>query len=285
VTSENNTLRVAIAQPYTRLGDVEGNLAQVKELATEAAANGCELILFPEVALHGYSVPPEVLEKAVVADGEVAEKLVAHSDREKIIMATGVFERDPEEDVVYISQFITFPEGRLLVQRKHGGHEKPGIAKAPLDPKIFEVNGVKCCVTICIDTRIKGIENMLVDLGCQLQLAPTAGGGAYPILHQKDLDDPEKAKKYVEAMEDSCFPKELALVKRYRLRMALATANLATGFDGADYVQQGHSMLMDSTGGLLALIPGTYIQEHFRPRVAWGDIHPQQPRRLPESKE
>ena len=279
--TQQQTLRVAIAQPYTKLGDVEGNLAQSLDLATQAAANGCRLILLPETALHGYSVPPEVLAAAVPHDGKVAEKLQEHAKKENIAIVAGVFERPEGEDCVYISQFIALPSGDLVVQRKHGGHEKPGITKAPFDPKLFEIDGVRCCVTICIDCRIKNIGNTLADLGCQLQLVPTAGGGAHPIFHQEDLNDPEKAELYIEAMKDSCFPKEQALVKRYRLRMALATANLATGFDGADYVQQGHSMLIDSTGDLLALIPGTYIQEHFRPRLAWGDVHPQQPQKLP----
>ncbi|MDA0324008.1 MAG: hypothetical protein O2923_15000 [Verrucomicrobia bacterium] len=57
-------LRMAVAQPYTRLGEVEGNLDQTVELSRTAAAAGCRLILFPETSLYGYSVPPEVLAKA-----------------------------------------------------------------------------------------------------------------------------------------------------------------------------------------------------------------------------
>lgn len=276
------TLRIAVAQPYTKLGDVEGNLSQVLDLATQAATNGCRLVLFPEVALYGYSVPPEVLAKAEPADGPIAEALLRHADREGIVIAAGVYEREHSDDRVYISHFVAFPDGALVVQRKHGGHEKPGIEKAPFDQKIFEVGGVRCSVVICIDSKKPGILNTLVDLGCQLELVPTAGGGAYKRFYFEDLEDPERYKLYEEAMAASCFPGDGTMRKRYRLRMALATANLATGDDGRDYFQQGHSIIIDSDGALVGLIPGTHVQEHFRPKMVWADIHARTPQRLPD---
>lgn len=278
--SETKTLRIAVAQPYTKLGDVEGNLSQVLDLASQAALNGCEIVLLPEVALYGYSVPPEVLAKAETADGRIAESLRAHAQREGIVIAAGVFER--VEEGVCISHFVAFPDGELLVQRKAGGHEKPGIVKAPFDQKVFEVNGVKCSVVICIDSKCPGILDTLVDLGCQLELVPTAGGGAYKAIGQQEFDDPERYKLYEEAMADSCFPGGGSMLKRWRLRMALATANLATGDDGCDYYQQGHSIIIDSDGALVGLIPGTYVQEHFRPKLVWADIHPRTPQHLPK---
>ena len=125
--SEAKTLRIAVAQPYTKLGDIEGNLAQVLDLASQAALNGCEIVLFPECALYGYSVPPEVLAKAEPADGRIAESLRAHAQREGIVIAAGVFERVEEDEGVCISHFVAFPDGELLVQRKAGGHESDGL--------------------------------------------------------------------------------------------------------------------------------------------------------------
>lgn len=279
--SADRTLRVAIAQPYTKLGDVEGNLAQVLQLAEQASAVGCEIILLPEVALHGYSIPQRVLDRAIGCDGPETEALRAHAVQKRIAIAAGAFERDAADGSICISHFIALPDGELVVQRKHGGHEKPGIARAPFEQKVFEVGGVRCGVTICIDCRTPGIHELLVDLGCELHLVPTAGGGAYGRFSLEDFEDDRRYAEYLEAMQNSCFPKEDGLRRQFRLRMALATANLATGDDGADYFQQGHSMLIDSDGDLVALIPGTHVQEHFHPRLAWGDIHPRTPRRAP----
>ena len=277
------TVRVAVAQPYTKLGDVDGNLAQVLDLSSQAAINGCRFILFPETVLHGYSIPPEVLEKAETADGAVAQTLLAQSADKNIVMAVGLFERDTADPAqIFISHFVAFPDGRLLVQRKGGGHEKPGIARNdPHDQIVFEVDGVKMSVTICIDSVRPGINDLLVEKGCQIQCAPTAGGGAYKGMPLADLADEEAYKNYEAAMEDSCFPGGGAMRRRYLMRMALATANLATGDDGCDYYQQGHSYMIDSDGSLVGLIPGTYVQEHFRPRFTWADLHARTPQKLP----
>ena len=53
-------LRLALAQIDTRVGDLEGNVAQdPRARSREARDAGAELVLFPELALTGY--PPEDL--------------------------------------------------------------------------------------------------------------------------------------------------------------------------------------------------------------------------------
>jgi len=280
MSAQPKTLRVAVAQPYTKLGDVEGNLEQVLDLTAQAAVNGCELILFPETTLHGYSNPPEVMAKAITRDGPVAKSLLRHARRYNIAIVVGAFERDLATDNVYISQFIALGDGELIVQRKHLGHEKPGVAQAPQSPEVFAVRGVRCCAVICADSGVEDIDGKLVDAGCQLKLHPTAGGPKQSAgFSLKDFEDPDRYKAYIAAMKKVCFPPNELLAERYRYRMALATSNLSTADDGADYFQPGHSMIIDSDGNLVGLIPGTYVKEHFGPRLTWADIHPATPRR------
>lgn len=49
-------MRVAMAQVDCRLGDVGGNLKQAEERITQAAELGADLVVFPELALHGYAL-------------------------------------------------------------------------------------------------------------------------------------------------------------------------------------------------------------------------------------
>ncbi len=53
------TLRLALAQINTTVGDLSGNAAKVKEYLDKARAGGVDLVLFPELTLAGY--PPEDL--------------------------------------------------------------------------------------------------------------------------------------------------------------------------------------------------------------------------------
>ena len=53
------TLRIALAQLNTTVGDLEGNCAKILEAAERAAEAGADLVAYPELAVTGY--PPEDL--------------------------------------------------------------------------------------------------------------------------------------------------------------------------------------------------------------------------------
>ena len=75
-------LRIAACQLNTVVGDLDGNLAAVLEALDAAEAAGCDLALFPELALTGY--PPEdlLLKPGFIADNlEALEKLAARTGR------------------------------------------------------------------------------------------------------------------------------------------------------------------------------------------------------------
>lgn len=48
--------RIAVAQVDCALGEVEANLERAHEQITSAAARGAELVVFPELSLHGYAL-------------------------------------------------------------------------------------------------------------------------------------------------------------------------------------------------------------------------------------
>ena len=75
-------LRIAACQLDTVVGDLEGNLAAVLEAVEGAEAAGCDLAVFPELALTGY--PPEdlLLKPGFIADNlEALDKLAARTGR------------------------------------------------------------------------------------------------------------------------------------------------------------------------------------------------------------
>ena len=55
-------MRIALAQINPTLGDIEGNLKKHLRLMEQAAAKNCDLIVFPEMSLLGYS-PNDLLER------------------------------------------------------------------------------------------------------------------------------------------------------------------------------------------------------------------------------
>jgi NAD+ synthase (glutamine-hydrolysing) len=53
------TLRVALAQINTTVGDLQGNADKVVEFAERAREQGADVVAFPELTITGY--PPEDL--------------------------------------------------------------------------------------------------------------------------------------------------------------------------------------------------------------------------------
>ena len=75
-------LRVAACQINVVVGDLDGNVAAILAALERADSQGCDLAVFPELAITGY--PPEdlLMKPAFVADNRAAlDKLAARTGR------------------------------------------------------------------------------------------------------------------------------------------------------------------------------------------------------------
>ncbi|HLE81407.1 MAG TPA: nitrilase-related carbon-nitrogen hydrolase, partial [Dehalococcoidia bacterium] len=62
------TLRLAMAQINTTVGDLEGNAQRILRAIDEARAQGADIVAFPEMALPGYPVEDLLLKPQFVQD-------------------------------------------------------------------------------------------------------------------------------------------------------------------------------------------------------------------------
>jgi len=63
-------MRIALAQMNSVLGGIEKNIAKIQTLAREAKEKNCELVVFPELAVMGYS-PNDLLERPEVVEAQI----------------------------------------------------------------------------------------------------------------------------------------------------------------------------------------------------------------------
>jgi predicted amidohydrolase len=104
-------MKIAAAQIACALGDVDANLAKIREFCARAADQGVELIVFPEASDTGYSMPvisqhaTPWKEGAVPALQEMAKQF-------SLTIVGGVSERDG--DRVYNSQVFINPCGEII---------------------------------------------------------------------------------------------------------------------------------------------------------------------------
>ncbi|MBW3536789.1 MAG: NAD+ synthase [Actinobacteria bacterium] len=111
------SLRVALCQLNTTVGDLEGNLARILKALETAEGQGAQLAVFPELAITGY--PPEdlLLKSGFVDDAlETLEKVVAATAG--CAAMVGFVDRDGEGKL-YNAAALCAGGTRVAVYRKH----------------------------------------------------------------------------------------------------------------------------------------------------------------------
>src|SRR5204863_8153285 len=75
------TLRLALAQVDSTVGDLPGNAATVRDWTRRAAGAGAQLVAFPEMMLTGYPVEDLVFRESFVAASRATlDRLAADRD-------------------------------------------------------------------------------------------------------------------------------------------------------------------------------------------------------------
>jgi NAD+ synthase (glutamine-hydrolysing) len=146
-------LRVALCQINTTVGDLEGNVARIVATLTDAEAEGCDLALFPELAITGY--PPEdlLLKPGFIADNRAALDRVAAASGS---CAAVVGFADAARDLYNAAAMCAYGEVQAIYHKRllpnyavfdEQRYFAPGTGTSPL----VEVGGVRVGVSICED--------------------------------------------------------------------------------------------------------------------------------------
>lgn len=103
-------LNIGLAQTYPKLGDVQTNLKEHLQIAQDAAAQGVDLLVFPELSLTGYQVQdlvPEVAIRATADDPTFAQLLQASHQLDLIV---GFVHRDRRDRFFIAAAYLSAGE-------------------------------------------------------------------------------------------------------------------------------------------------------------------------------
>ncbi|MCA3218504.1 MAG: NAD+ synthase [Burkholderiales bacterium] len=248
MTAGGSHVRVAIAQINCTVGDFEGNSRRILEMASQAAREGADVLLTPELSLCGY--PPE--------DLLLRRSFYGAADRTLQMLA---------------AKLLEFPELRVVVghplQREglrfnaasvlHGGLVTGTYCKHDLPnydvfdeqryftpdnrPLVFDVKGTRFGINICEDTWFSYAPEAAHAQGAQVLLVPNAS----PFHLNK------QAQRYATMRTN---------VSRFGL--ALVYANLVGGQD--ELVFDGASFVLDGKGQV------THLAAQFRECLTVADF-------------
>jgi NAD+ synthase len=258
-----NALTIALGQLNPTVGDIQGNLARIRE--ARAAAAGCDLFVCAELALIGY--PPEdlVMRPAVIeATRRAVEDLAADTAEGAAVLVTTPWR---EAGVTY-NAVILLDGGRIAAVRyKHelpnyGVFDEKRVFAAGSLPDVVDFRGVRLGLPICEDVWFPTVVAHLARRGAELLIVPN--GSPF---------EREKVGQRIALSRDRV--RETGLPLMY--------VNQVGGQD--ELVFDGGSFVVNSDGQLAAQFPlwcdGVFRTRWVRTATGWS-CEAQAPAALPE---
>jgi NAD+ synthase (glutamine-hydrolysing) len=233
-TDAARPLRVGLAQIDTTVGDLAGNAARMIEWIDRARGEGCDIVVFPELAVTGY--PPEdlLLKPSFIRDN------LRHRDRvveaSQGIAVVGGFV-DLEVDI-YNAAFFAYDGHLRGVYHKvylpnYGVFDEERYFQRGRRCPIFELAGVRIGVSICEDAWYPtGPISVQAALGAQLLI--NINGSPY----HRGKRQAREAMIATRAMDSQAY---------------LAWVNVVGGQD--ELVFDGNSLVLDPEGEMIAHAP------------------------------
>lgn len=165
-------MRVAIAQTDCRLGLVEDNLDQARSHVEEAHARGADLVVLPELALHGYALGRlehdtslEARDRALLSLGEVGpDVLVGFYQRHRLRYFNSAAYLSGGR-TVHLQHKLYLPNYLMWEERKHFF---PGR-----DLRAFDALGARMATLICNDAWQPMLPWLAAQDGAEILLVPT----------------------------------------------------------------------------------------------------------------
>lgn len=229
------TVKVAIAQMNSTVGDLAGNRAKIFDLSRRAFEAGADIVLTPELSLVGY--PPEdlLLRNAFYAKTQEAfAGLAADLAQFKDLHVVVGLPLQDEKGVRHNAASVLLNGEVLGTYRKHDlpnttvFDEKRYFTSSD-QAFVFGVKGVRFGINICEDTWFEHAPMRARAAGAQVLLVPN--GSPYH-MHKQHLRY-DTMRKNVSAQG-----------------MALVYANLVGGQD--ELIFDGDSFVMDAAGTICA---------------------------------
>jgi len=177
-----NDLRAAAVQFQHQSGDKSSNLEIVREYIAKAAAQGVDLVVFPEMCITGYwhlrDFPRADLEALAepVPGGETTQALLTLAKEHELSVGAGLIEQG-EDGRLFNTYVVAMPDGRTAKHRKLHTFINQHMNSGD-DYTVFDLpDGTKAGILICYDCNLGENVRITALKGAEVLLAPHQTGG------------------------------------------------------------------------------------------------------------
>ncbi|HUP32244.1 MAG TPA: nitrilase-related carbon-nitrogen hydrolase [Gaiellaceae bacterium] len=165
--------RVAATRVDVRHLDIEHNLAEHVRIIGEAAAAGCDLVLFPELSVTGHNASPKVTRAAEPRDGPIFEAVAAQARESGIVVSYGFCESF--RGTHYNTCALVGPEGLIGLQRKvHASFDEFYRFRQAYEWCVYDLGFCTAGTAICHDSDFFEAWRILALAGAEIVLLPHA---------------------------------------------------------------------------------------------------------------
>jgi NAD+ synthase (glutamine-hydrolysing) len=150
-------MKVTIGQINTTNGDIEGNVRRIVEAIGKARAGGSDLIVFPEVTIHGYTSQDWFQDADIISHSlEPLERIIPET--KGITAIVGTIRPNEDNDgrrlfnsaaVIHDGHLLGFADKTLLPE--YDVFDDPRYFEPNGSRRVFEINEVKLGVVVCED--------------------------------------------------------------------------------------------------------------------------------------
>src|SRR5262249_47042310 len=228
---------IAVAQTCPVMGDVQANLEEHVRLARVAAAEGAQVVVFPELSLTGYELGLADVLAFSEDDPRLSSLLDAASSHSMTLTVGAPVRIGPR---LHIGAFILFPDRTTELYTKHRlGALSPGAScdgtVPPAEGPVFQ----------------PGDRNPLVRFGGHIAAVAVCADIGRPSHPQQAAD--RGARTYLASMFviPSEFEGELSKLRRYAVQHSMMVALANFGGPSGGLASGGRSAIWSETGELL----------------------------------
>ncbi len=150
-------MRLTIAQINTTNGDIAGNTVKIIDAINKAKTQGSDLVVFPEIATHGYTSQDWFQDSDIIAEsGNAVHDIVASTAG--ITAIVGTIRRNDDKDgrrlfnsaaVMSDGKLLGFADKTLLPE--YDVFDDPRYFEPSDHRSVFEIGGGKIGVVVCED--------------------------------------------------------------------------------------------------------------------------------------
>jgi predicted amidohydrolase len=168
------TTHVAAVSMNGFLGEPRRVLKAIDGWCEKALQAKAELVLFPELVIHGHCAPNTWDLAEPVPDGPSVATLIDIARRHRLVLCAGLSEK--ERDIVYNTQVLVGPHGYIGKQRKlHLSRDEVFSYKGGREINVFDIGSCKVGIVICYDNQFPEVSRVLALRGADVILMPHAG--------------------------------------------------------------------------------------------------------------